>query len=280
MRWLKGYSAVVTGAGSGMGLAIVSRFVSEGARVVAFDCSETKLRTLKERLGESVEVVVGDVRSAQDNAEAVRVALESFGKLDTFIGNAGLWDFGGSLPNTDIEKLSSGFDELFGVNVKGYLLGVKAAHAALRASGGSVILTLSNAAFYPGGGGPLYVASKHAGVGLVKQLAYELAPDVRVNAVAPGGMNTDLRGPVSLGLADRPIGDVVPIDMFMEQSLCLHYAAKAEDYTGSYVLLAAKNQSRTVTGAVFDVSSLGIPARPIDNLGLPTATSEAGGVSV
>ncbi|WAG81558.1 3-(cis-5,6-dihydroxycyclohexa-1,3-dien-1-yl)propanoate dehydrogenase [Metapseudomonas furukawaii] len=274
MGWLEGYSVVVTGAGSGLGLAIVERFITEGARVVAFDRSEEKLKTLKVRLGSDVEIVVGDVRSSRDNAEAVRVAVTTFGKLDTFIGNAGLWDFGGSLPDTDAEKLDSGFDELFGVNVKGYLLGAKAAHPALRASGGSIIFTLSNAAFYPGGGGPLYVASKHAGVGLVKQLAYELAPDVRVNAVAPGGMNTDLRGPASLGLADTPIGEAVPIDDFMEQSLCLHYAAKAEDYTGSFVLLAAKDQSRTVTGAVFDVSSLGVPARPTESLGIPSALAK------
>jgi 2,3-dihydroxy-2,3-dihydrophenylpropionate dehydrogenase len=111
--------------------------------------------------------------------------LDRFGRLDCFIGNAAIWDHGATLIGRGGEELERGFDELFAINVKGYLLGAKAAAQALIASEGSIIFTLSNSAFYPGGGGPLYTASKHAGVGLVRQLAYELAPKVRVNAVAP-----------------------------------------------------------------------------------------------
>jgi NAD(P)-dependent dehydrogenase (short-subunit alcohol dehydrogenase family) len=147
------------------------------------------------------------------------------------------------------------------VNVKGYLLGAKAAHEPLARSHGSIIFTLSNAAFFPGGGGPLYVASKHAGVGLVKQLAYELAPDVRVNAVAPGGMATDLRGPQSMGLAQTSIAEAFPIDDVMVKFSSLHRVNRPEDYTGAYVLLAAGHESATVTGSVLDVSSFGVPAR-------------------
>lgn len=73
-----------------------------------------------------------------------------------------------------------------------------------------MVLSLSNAALYAGGGGPLYTASKHAGVGLVKQLAYELAPNVRVNAVAPTAMAT-VTGTVSvcdMGIGVRRIRSV------------------------------------------------------------------------
>ncbi|EGX57320.1 2,3-dihydroxy-2,3-dihydrophenylpropionate dehydrogenase [Streptomyces zinciresistens K42] len=257
MSWLQDDVAVVTGAGSGLGRAVVERFAEEGARVVAFDKSEDKLRLLKESLGDAVETVAGDVRSAADNDRACARAVEAFGRLDVFVGNAGLWDFNRSLPDTPADELASGFDELFAVNVKGYLLGAKAALPALRASRGSLVLTLSNAAFYPGGGGPLYVASKHAGVGLVKQLAYELAPEIRVNGVAPGGMDTDLRGPAALGLADVAIGTAVPIDELMARGSALRIAPRPQDYVGAYVLLAARAQSRTVTGTVVDVSSFG-----------------------
>lgn len=114
------------------------------------------------------------------------------------MGNAGVWDFNTRLEKMDLAQLDASFDELFGVNVKGYLLAARAAAEALRASSGSMIFTLSNASFHAGGGGPLYVASKHAGLGLVRQLAFEFAPQVRVNAVAPGGTATALRGPASL----------------------------------------------------------------------------------
>jgi 2,3-dihydroxy-2,3-dihydrophenylpropionate dehydrogenase/cis-2,3-dihydrobiphenyl-2,3-diol dehydrogenase len=73
------------------------------------------------------------------------------------------------------------------LNVKAYLLGAKAAVEPLRRTKDAIIFTASNAGFWPGGGGLLYMASKHAVVGLVKQLAYELAPDIRVNGHGLGG---------------------------------------------------------------------------------------------
>jgi 2,3-dihydroxy-2,3-dihydrophenylpropionate dehydrogenase len=112
-----------------------------------------------------------------------------------------------------------------------------------------MVFTLSNAAFHTDGGGPLYTASKHAGVGLVSQLAFELAPKIRVNGVAPGPFNSDLRGPVSLGLdkesltGGRRAEDIAPL-------LPLDYSPTAEDYTGMYVVLASNANSATTTGAV------------------------------
>lgn len=262
MGWLLDTSVVVTGAGSGLGRAIVERFVAEGASVVAFDKSDDKLAGLVTVCGDKVATLSGDVREYTDNVRACELAVDRFGKLDTFIGNAGIWDFNQSLVDTPISALATGFDELFAVNVKAYVLGAKAAHPALAESRGSMIFTLSNAAFYPAGGGPLYVASKHACVGLVKQLAYELAPEIRVNGVAPGGMATDLRGPEALGLDASSITDAFPINAVLEQFSALHRAPQAADYVGPYVLLAARAESSTVTGTVFDISNFGIPARP------------------
>src|SRR5699024_12460531 len=82
---------------------------------------------------------------------------------------------------------------IFDTNVKGGLLGVKAAYTELKKTNGNIIFTASNAAFYPNGGGPIYTASKHAIVGLVRELAFELAPDIRVNAVSPGGTDTNIK---------------------------------------------------------------------------------------
>ena len=84
---------------------------------------------------------------------------------------------------------------------------MRAALPELRRAGGSVVLTVSTSGFYPGRGGILYVASKFAVRGCVIALAHELAPEVRVNGVAPGGtLGTELTGPRSLGLAGQVLG--------------------------------------------------------------------------
>lgn len=86
-------------------------------------------------------------------------------------------------------------------------------------------------------------------MGLVKQLAYELAPDIRVNGVAPGGMATDLRGPRSLGMHETSWGSF-PVDRIVEQMSPLERAIAPADYTGHYVLLASRANAATVTGSV------------------------------
>ncbi len=186
---------LITGGASGLGRAIAARCLKEGARVAVLDRSEQKLGELKDALGDSVTTTVGDVRSLADNNRAVEDCLAAFGRLDCAIGNAGIWDYSTNLLDLPADKIDRAFDEVFHINVKGYLLLAKAATPALVDSRGSMIFTISNAGFYPDGGGPLYTASKHAAVGLVRQLAFELAPFVRVNGVAPGGITTDLRGP-------------------------------------------------------------------------------------
>jgi NAD(P)-dependent dehydrogenase (short-subunit alcohol dehydrogenase family) len=240
---------LVTGGGSGLGRALVERFVAEGARVGVLELNPAKAKELSDALGGAVAVTEGSATSWEDNARAVAATVEAYGRLDTFVGNAGLWDFGTSLEDLPSDALPAAFGQLFQLNVLGYLLGAKAALEPLRATRGSIIFTLSNAAFYPGGGGPLYTASKHAVVGLVKQLAYELAPEVRVNGVAPGGMSTDLRGPAALGLADTSFGSM-PVDRLITTMLPLQRPMSADDYAGTYVLLASRGNSASTTGSV------------------------------
>ena len=135
------------------------------------------------------------MRDLAANKRAVADAVAAFGRLDVLVANAGIWDYGRALVDLPEDRIDEAFDELIGINVKGYLFAAKAAQGALVASRGSMIFTVSNAGFFPDGGGPLYTASKHAAVGLIRQLAFECAPHVRVNGVAPGAIATDLRGP-------------------------------------------------------------------------------------
>ena len=149
-------------------------------------------------------VVTGDATSPDDNAAAVAATLDAHGGLDVLVNCVGIFDFYRGIRDLGRDELLAAFDELFRVNVASQLLGVQAALGPLTESHGCIVLTCSTSGFYPGRGGVLYVASKFAVRGLVVALAHELAPDVRVNGVAPGGtMGTDLRGPTALGLDRR-----------------------------------------------------------------------------
>ncbi|MEM5326607.1 3-phenylpropionate-dihydrodiol/cinnamic acid-dihydrodiol dehydrogenase [Paraburkholderia sp. JHI2823] len=257
--WLDDEVALITGGGSGLGLALVERFLDEGARVAVLERSAEKVAALRERFdAQRVIAVQGDVTSYADNERAVCAAVEAFGKLDTFVGNAAIWDHASSLVDLTPEQLDSGYEELFSINVKGYLLGAKAAARALIASEGSMIFTLSNSSFYPGGGGPLYTASKHAAVGIIRQLAYELAPKVRVNGVGPCGMASDLRGPVSLGQQDLRIMDSRSPEA-IAGILPLQFFPQPADFTGPYVMLASRANNRVLSGVMINADAgLGI----------------------
>lgn len=258
MARLEGQTAIVTGGASGIGRAVVERFVAEGAEVVVLDRAIDRLEPPAE-WGTRVLGVAGDVTRLEDNEAAVAAALEAFGKLDLFVANSGITD--GFTPLAELEpgQIAGAFDEIFAVNVKGVLFGCRAALEALVASRGSIIVTLSNSSLYPDGGGPLYVASKHAALGLVRQLAHELAPAVRVNGVAPGGTPTDLRMPRTLGLdADgepRRAQEAPDIDEMIEAVTPLAISARPEDHAGAFALLADREDSRTITGSVISTDA-------------------------
>ncbi|HZZ89777.1 MAG TPA: 3-(cis-5,6-dihydroxycyclohexa-1,3-dien-1-yl)propanoate dehydrogenase [Caulobacteraceae bacterium] len=250
MGALDGQVVLITGGASGLGRAIVERFLEEGARVAVLDRTPDRMGDLLDR----VEVVGGDVRSLADNVRAVEAAVQRFGKLDCAIGNAGLWDYSVSLDDLPADRIDAAFDELFHVNVKGYLHLAKAALPALVRSQGALIFTVSNAGFDPAGGGPLYTASKHAVVGLIRQLAYELAPSVRVNGVAPGPIETDLRGLPSLGQAERSIGSL-GLSAVAGPNVPLGKVPATADYAGGFVFLASRRDSRPATGGVLSLDT-------------------------
>lgn len=252
MKDLRDSVVLITGGAAGLGRSVVRRFVQMGSRVVVLDRSRARLDELLAEFDTDVVAEVhGDVTDYAANQAAVDCALTKFGRLDTFIGNAALWDFAVGLTDLPEDSIGEAFDEVFSVNVKGYLLGARASAQALRRTRGSMIFTLSNAAFYTGGGGPLYVASKHACLGLMKQLAYELAPAVRVNAVAPTGMPTDLAGPRSLGQAKRSLRESLDPDGFSGR-VPLGFLPQPDDYAGSFTFLASRSMAATMTGAVIN----------------------------
>jgi 2,3-dihydroxy-2,3-dihydrophenylpropionate dehydrogenase len=265
MGWLDEKVVVVTGGGSGIGAAVAQRCQDEGASVAVVELMDHKVEEMQHRLGDRAVVVQGDVTNLADLQRSREVVMERFGRVDALIGAQGIWDWNVHTVDLPLESIDEAFSEIFAVNVKGYLLSARIFAADLEETGGSIVFTLSNASFSPDGGGPLYTASKHAVLGLVRQLAFELAPAVRVNGVAPTGIKgSDLRGPAALGMQDRSHRDL-PADEFeatIRDLVPLQTFATPEDYTSLYVVLASAEHSGVMTGQVI-VADQGISVRPL-----------------
>lgn len=249
MSSLAGRRTLVVGAGSGIGRAVVDACAAAGATVGALEIDRNKAAALG---GAGVVdpdlVVAGDATSWDDTERAVQAIVAAHGGLDVLVNCVGLFDYYLGLADLDRPTLDAGFTEAFDVNVRSQLVSVHCALEHLRAARGSVVLTASTSGFYPGRGGVLYVATKFALRGIVIALAHELAPDVRVNAVAPGGtLDTDLRGLRSLGLADRSLGATAGRADDLRSRTPLQVALESADHAASYVFLAS-DASRGMTG--------------------------------
>ncbi|MEA2227066.1 MAG: hypothetical protein QOF04_696, partial [Solirubrobacteraceae bacterium] len=166
MGWLDGKVALVVGGGSGIGRAVVDAFVDEGASVGVLELSEEKCAEL-DALGPEVLAVRGDATSLDDARRAVRETVDAHGGLDALAVFVGLFDYYTPLADIPDDRLAGAFDEMFHANVLSCLVCAKAALEPLAAAGGTITLTLSTSAYYPGRGGSLYVASKFALRGLV-----------------------------------------------------------------------------------------------------------------
>jgi NAD(P)-dependent dehydrogenase (short-subunit alcohol dehydrogenase family) len=237
--------ALITGGGSGLGLAVARRYVAEGARVGLMDRSADRLREVASELGDAAVTSVGDVRSLADNLAAVERTVAAFGKLSIFVGNAGIFDLRVTLPAMPADQIDKAFDELFGINLKGYVLGAKAALPHLVRARGNIVFTSSISGQFAGFGGFLYVTAKHAVSALTRQLAVELAPEVRVNAVAPSYVPTNLSGLETLeqGLSKTGAGPD-PANFLLQR------VPTTEEYTGLYVMLASRETAATMTGSI------------------------------
>ena len=255
MGALEGEVALVTGGGSGIGRAVVDRYIEEGARVGVVDIVKDRLDELARTYGNRVTCIEGDVTQLEANRRAVQQTVKAFGKLDVFVANAGLGDAFRELVDIPEEDVAKVYDEIFGLNVKAVIIGARVAIAELLKTDGSIIVTLSNSSFYPDGGGVMYIGSKHGALGVVRQLAHEFAPFVRVNGVSPGATKTDIRMPVSFGLDEkgqriRTHTHPSNADAAVEAVTPLKMHAMPADHSGAYVLLASRRDGVAMTGSI------------------------------
>jgi NAD(P)-dependent dehydrogenase (short-subunit alcohol dehydrogenase family) len=196
MDRLKGKTAIVTGAGSGIGRASARLFAAEGAAVVLFDRTEAVEETLEtiRAAGGRALALQGDAGEEADVEAATSRAVAAFGRLDVAFANAGI--SGGLTALAD--QTGAFWLELLRINLVGPFLMIKHASKIMAgAGGGSIVCTASVAALRSGAGGSPYSASKAGVISLVQTSAQQLAgTGVRVNAICPGLIETGMTLPM------------------------------------------------------------------------------------
>lgn len=189
MGKLDGRVAIVTGGARGMGAATAKLFVAEGAKVVIADLLEEEGRQRASELGPNAQFLKLDVADENAWQSVIAETLSSWKSIDILINNAGVVH---ASPIEQIEKAD--FERVLGVNLLGPWLGIKAVASTMVAQGkGAIVNVCSTAGLWGMNGLAAYSSSKWALRGLTKSAAMELGhKGIRVNAVFPGGVNTDM----------------------------------------------------------------------------------------
>lgn len=199
---LQGRAAIVTGASRGIGFAIASSLLEDGADVCITGRDEAKLRAAAARLEEAdrgpgrVLAVAGDSGDPDHRAHAVATTQEAFGAIDMLVNNTGINPAFGPLMKTDLGR----FEKTLAVNLVSSLGWVQQVYQrSMRGRGGTIVNVASAVALRPSRNLGAYAASKAGLLSLTQQLALELGPLVRVNAVAPAVVRTEFATPLFEG---------------------------------------------------------------------------------
>ncbi|WP_224703819.1 SDR family oxidoreductase [Devosia aquimaris] len=198
---IKDKVAVVTGAGSGIGLAIARLFVAEGAKVVAVDWHEPAISAAVRDIGGAIVGMTGNVAEEADCVAMIDRAIAEFGRIDILVNNAGVMDLFASVAEVD----DATWRRCMSVNVDGPMYAMRRAVPLMLAQGhGSIVNIASVAAIGGGAAGAAYTASKHALIGLTKSTAYQYAKaGLRCNALAVGGVSTNIMDSVDASALDQ-----------------------------------------------------------------------------
>lgn len=242
---LEGKVAIITGAASGMGLAMAKLFTAEGASIVAADWNPERLESAVATIRANDGKIVDAQGNIADKATAeglIDLAVNTYGKLDILCNNAGVMDYmqGVGELTDDIWR------KVMGINLDGPMFATrKAVQYMLTHSGGSIVNTASTAGLHGGAAGVAYTAAKHALVGLTRNTAWMYAKrGIRCNAICPGATKTN-------------IGDTMPQNRLdptgaqrAQEFAALVPAYLEPEDIAAVALFLASDESRHINGAI------------------------------
>lgn len=242
---LNGSVAVITGATRGIGFATAKLFLENNAKVVIFGSKEESVNKALDKLSEYKDNILGmypNLNSESEVADAFKKVVDKFGKIDILINNAGI-SSSTPLDNYTYEE----FTKIMDLNVNAMFLCTKLVVPYMKENGGGVILnTSSMVSIYGQSAGVGYPTSKFAVNGMTKSLARELGKyKIRVNAVAPGVINTDM-------VSSLPKEVIAPIIA----GIPLGRIGEPEDIANAFLYLASPMAS-FVTGEILSVDGAG-----------------------
>ena len=241
---LSGQTAIVTGASRGIGRATALRLAEAGANVVVNYFQHEKeaevVVTECEKFGIGAIAVKADVSKLQEAESLTNAAIEKFGRVDLLVANAGIWE--GAPVNEMSEML---WDKVIDANLKGTWTVCKTVSDCFKKqNSGNIVIVSSTAGQRGEAGYSNYAASKGGQISFTKALSNELAPNIRVNCVAPGWVDTNLN--------DSVFNDEEFVHRVID-GIPLKRVATADDVALSIIFLAS-DWSRHITGEVININ--------------------------
>ena len=256
LKRFRGKNAFVTGAGSGIGRGISLRLAQEGADIAVCDIDRVKAEETVskiEELGQKAIVLMCDVGKEKETENAVKSALESFGKIDILANCAGIGDTNKSFDEIDPDL----WDRIYATNVKGpfFLSKLIAMDMIKNNIRGRIINVSSTEGKTNRAGSIAYSSSKHALIGLTQGLAIQLAPhEITVNAICPGLIDTPIWHKADKDM-DLPLGSMIKmvVDTSIEQrQLKIARVGTPGDIAAAVTFLASEDASY-MTGQAINV---------------------------